>query len=461
MSRDAAHVPPSARGTYPLREGNAVRALVDGEPAFRRICEALEQARHSAWLTVAFIEPDAPMPDGRGSLFDVLDRAARRGLDVRALFWRDPRPVGTEPGWTHFGGGEEERAWLRERDSRFLARWDRLDGGFCHHQKSFIVDAGEASEVAFVGGTNPTRQSLSAPGYPARPEGNAHDVYLELCGPSAADVHHNFAQRWNEASDRDREDGSWPDPGSAGDLEYPRFLPPAAGRVPVQITRTVAAGRYRREVPAIGHKPFPIADGEASALEQYVSAVASAERTLYLENQTIASPIVVDEIERALVRGVQVAFLVPGRAHPAFAAARRTPRFAAFFAKLASLGRFEGFTLAAIAASRGDGRYDEVSVHAKVAIVDDAWATVGSTNVAERSFRHDTELNASFWHAPTARALREALFENALARPVADLSERDAFALYRETALANRDRRTLWQELQGLAYAIDPADYGA
>ena len=27
-------------GSYPLRAGNVVRPLIDGEPAFRRICEA-------------------------------------------------------------------------------------------------------------------------------------------------------------------------------------------------------------------------------------------------------------------------------------------------------------------------------------------------------------------------------------------------------------------------------------
>lgn len=461
MSRDAAHVPPAARASYPLREGNAVRPLIDGAPAFRRICEAVESARSSVWVTVAFVERDLPLSGGGGSLFDVLDRAAGRGLDARALFWREPRLREFEPGSTHFGGDAEDLGFLRRRRARFQARWDRLENGFCQHQNSWIVDAGEPSEIAFVGGINLTASSMSEPGYARREAGNVHDVYLELRGPAATDVHHNFAQRWNEASERDRDDGAWPGRGGTTDLELPRFLSPAAGDVPVQISRTVAKGRYSVETPPPGHKPFPIAHGEESALEQYVSAVAAAERTIYFENQAIGSPIIVDELERALVRGVQVIFLVPGNAHPAFAAARRSPRAAPFFAKLASLGRFDNFTLAAIAATRDAGLYDEVYVHAKVAIVDDAWATVGSTNVAERSFRHDTELNASFWHAASAKSLRERLFENVLGRSVADLDEAGAFALYRETALANRDRRILWQPLDGFAYALDPAHYGA
>ncbi|MBW7456605.1 hypothetical protein K0U00_21440, partial [Paenibacillus sepulcri] len=84
-------IPFIATGSYPLRNGNMIRPLVDSGPAFRRICEAVEAARHSVWLTVTFMAPDFQMPDGRGSLFDVLDRAAARGLDVRVIFWR-PNP---------------------------------------------------------------------------------------------------------------------------------------------------------------------------------------------------------------------------------------------------------------------------------------------------------------------------------------------------------------------------------
>ena len=83
-------IPPARTGSYPLRAGNRVRPLIDGEPAFRRICEAVEAARHRVWVTIAFVDHDAQLPDGRGTAFDVLDRAAARGLDVRVLFWREP-----------------------------------------------------------------------------------------------------------------------------------------------------------------------------------------------------------------------------------------------------------------------------------------------------------------------------------------------------------------------------------
>ena len=45
MIRDARHVPVARGGAYPLRPANAVRPLIDGEPAFRRIC-------HAGWVSM-------------------------------------------------------------------------------------------------------------------------------------------------------------------------------------------------------------------------------------------------------------------------------------------------------------------------------------------------------------------------------------------------------------------------
>src|SRR5439155_4189770 len=67
-------VPFARGGAYPPRPGNAARPLVDGEPAFRRIAAAVESARASVWVTVAFVERDLVLPGARGTLFDLLDR---------------------------------------------------------------------------------------------------------------------------------------------------------------------------------------------------------------------------------------------------------------------------------------------------------------------------------------------------------------------------------------------------
>jgi len=456
--RDGAHIPFATQASYPLRGGNAVRPLVDGEPAFRRICEAVDAARASVWVTVAFLEPGFRMPDGR-SFFDVLDGAAARGLDARVIFWRSPVLLERESD-THFFGTEEDRRWLAERGARFWARWDRLPRHFCHHQKSWLVDAGTTGEVAFVGGINLDVASVAVPGHTSRAEGNVHDVYLELRGPALTDVYHNFVQRWNGASERERPDGAWPASSRTDDLPFPARVSRSVGSVPVQITRTVRRETYSDATPTPGGVGYDIARGEHSILEQYLAALDAARSTIYFEDQAIASPRVIERIDAAARRGVDVVFLAPGNAHPEFAAARRDPKRRALFEPLDALGRHANFTLAAIASHDGPRAYHDVYVHAKILLVDDAWATIGSTNVADRSFFGDTELNASFWDADAVRRLRATLLAEHLGRDTSVLDDRAALALFREVARENRARRERGDVLDGLAFEIDPARYG-
>jgi phosphatidylserine/phosphatidylglycerophosphate/cardiolipin synthase-like enzyme len=155
-----------------------------------------------------------------------------------------------------------------------------------------------------------------------------------------------------------------------------------------------------------------------------------------------------------------VVFLVPANAHPAFVAARKDPAFAEFFEPLHALGRYEHFCLAGIASHAGPGRYHDVFVHAKIALVDDAWATIGSTNVADRSFAGHTELNASFWHGPTVRALRIELLCEHLGVDTAHIDDAAALRIYRDAARKNAALRARGEPLAGMAFEIDPARYG-
>ena len=460
MQRDAAYIGFVDSGSYPIRAGNEVQPLVDGDPAFRRICEAVEKARHSVWVTIAFHYESFEMPGGHGSLFDVLDRAAARGLDVRALFWRHRDLVRRRPGM-HFAGTQEDLAFLRRRGSRFLARWDQAHGPYCQHQKSWLIDAGQPLEIAFVGGINLNPRSVVVPGHPVREGGNTHDVYVAVRGPSASDVHHNFVQRWNEASDRDEPDGLWPDATSQGSVSFPVKPSPEAGDVCVQIQRTVRRGRYRDGTAAPGTNAFAIENGEYSIVDQYKRAISAARSTIYIEDQAIGSAEIVDGLHQALSRGIDVTVLVPIDVSEEMAAAFALPESAAFFESLGALGRHEHFLLAGIAANAGPGAYQNVYVHAKIALIDDAWATIGSANIGNRSFYGDTELNASFWHAPTVRGLRRALLEEHLARDTQGLDDRAAQAMYRQIARANAAHRLAGRPLEGLAIALDPSTYGA
>src|SRR6185437_16454889 len=89
-------IPFVSTGTYPVRTGNTLRPLIDGTAAFGRICAAIEASTSSIWLTVTFLWAEFEMPDGKGTLFDVLDKAAKRNVDVRIIFWR---PDHTTAAW--------------------------------------------------------------------------------------------------------------------------------------------------------------------------------------------------------------------------------------------------------------------------------------------------------------------------------------------------------------------------
>ncbi len=458
MKNDNDYIPFANSGSYPMRSGNIVQPLVDGEPAFRRICEAVEAANKSVWVTVAFIEQQAIMPDNRGNFFDVIDQAKARGLDVRVIFWRWFERMELNPG-DHFPGSEENRNWLKERGSKFLARWDQVTDKYCQHQKSWLIDAGEESEIAFVGGINIGSDSIVPPGHPISQTGNTHDVYVEMRGPAATDVHHNFVQRWNEASDREKPDGCWPDVTCNNNLEFPKFSTQQRGEVNVQIQRTVRRGCYTDTTPTPGGESFEIAKGEYSILEQYVSAIDAAKQTIYIEDQGIGSPQIVEHLQLAIERGVEVVFLVPADPNELMVLARKNPKTQPFFDSLAMLGKSDNFTLAGIASNNGNGKYQDIYVHAKIALIDDVWCTIGSANIGNRSFYGDTELNASFWHQPTVHALRCELLREHLCRETSKLDDRAALRLYRDIALKNASRRKRGEPLEGLAFTLDPATY--
>jgi cardiolipin synthase A/B len=444
-------VPPAIAGSYPVRSGNLVRPLIDGVPAFRRIGEAIEAARHSVWLTVAFFAPDFAFPDGAGSLLDVLDRAIARGLDVRILFWR-PNPESSGYGHT-FPGSPANRDMLRARGSTFLARWDRAHAAFCQHQKTWLIDAGQTTETVFVGGINLTDQALGTPGH--RQRLGRHDLYLEVTGPSATDVHHNFVQRWNEASERDQADGVWGHD-VASSLAFPSRASEPKGTSLVQIQRMVHPGRYTDSHATPGGQPYEISFGERSVLEQYERAIEAANSTIYIENQALPIPRIALRLEDALKRGVDVVLLVPANPEDHVKAARLDPARTAVFDRIQALGRYENFTLAGIAVPGGPGVRNAIYVHAKIMLVDDVWATIGSCNLHANSLTGHTEMNAAIWDPGVVRGLRCHLLAEHLDQDTASLDDRAAFRLYRRVADRNRRGVDSWQ---GLAFTLTPADY--
>lgn len=414
-------IPFVGAGEYPVRAGNAVRLLVDGVPAFRRICDAIDTAQHSVWVTVAFMWSSFEMPDARGTALDVLDRAAARGVDVRVVFWR-PEPEMDQHRRNAFWGSPDHIALLDQHRSGIKIRWDRARAGFCQHQKVWLIDAGGDSETAFVGGMNLNPHSVVVPGHGGAHEN--HDAYLDVCGPTVVDAHHNFVERWNHATDRLAEHGAW-GAGSETDLTVPRHTPRPRGKTVAQIQRANFA--------------------------QYCAAIDAARRTIYIENQYLETVEIITRLEAALRRGVDVIVLVPAE-----------PTGASVLSARAALGRYENFTLAAIAGLSLGGERLPVYVHDKLMLVDDEWATVGSCNLHRYSFFGNSEMNVAFSDPEAVRTMRVQLFDEHLAADTYQMDDRAALRLFRQIAIENRKRAdrgdAAWR---GLAFALDVEKYGS
>lgn len=449
-------IPAIESGSYPVRPGNRAQLWIDGIPAFGRICAAIEAATSRVWVTVTFMWAAFEMPGGRGTALDVLDRAAARGVDVRVLFWR---PDDAMEHWKRnaFWGSDEQIQQLESRGSGIRIRWDRAAPGFCQHQKSWLIDDGNGGEIAFVGGINLNPHSVVAPGHSGEEQQN-HDLYVEIAGLATVDIHHNFVQRWNEASERLVPQGHWGE-GSETDLPFPTRLPRPQGDARIQIQRTIHAGCYTDSTATPEGLPFAITSGERSIFDQYIAAIDAAERTIYLENQYVTVPEIVDSLHRALQRGVEVLLLLPAEPDTYFRTVIEEQP--AFHEAWMALGEYKNFILAGIAGLGTDSQRKPVYVHSKMMLVDDLWATVGSCNLHRYSLLGNGEMNTAIWSPESVKEFRCALFQEHLGRDTSGMDDRAAFHLAREVAQGNRVRFEAGDPgWQGLMFALDLGRYG-
>jgi phosphatidylserine/phosphatidylglycerophosphate/cardiolipin synthase-like enzyme len=371
-----------AAGDPPPRPGCRMEVLVDGAAALPAIAEAIRAARShvhiTGWHVAAhFALERCPETVALGPL---LAEVAQR-IPVRVMVWAGaPVPV-------FHPTRKEVRAELDRlvRLTRIQAQPDpREHPVHCHHEKTVVVD----DEVAFVGGIDMTDQAgdrFDTSEHPARRKLGWHDVGTRVEGPVVADVAAHFAMRWRELT---RET-----------LPPPVVPAPIDGDATstVQVVRTVSEDMYE----SVPHGDFRI-------LESYIRAIRAARRLIYLENQFLWSPEIVEELVAKLrdppAPDFRVVVLLPANANNGQDDTK---------GQLALLVEADGGHdrfLAATIRSRTRDRDDPLYVHAKVGIVDDRWLTVGSANLNSHSLLNDTEMNVVTDDATLARATRERLW---------------------------------------------------
>ena len=203
--------------------------------------------------------------------------------------------------------------------------------------------------------------------------------------------------------------------------------------------------------------PFDIASGEQSNFHQYCAAINAARRSIYIENQYVDVPKIVDCLRHALKRGVEVVLLMPAKPDVSsqVPAERR-----AFLKARTTLGAYPNFMLAGIAGINAEGHRTPVYVHAKLMLVDDEWATAGSCNLHHFSFFGNGEMNVAFSEANIVRAFRCELLREHLNQDTFGLDDRTALHLFRKIARENRRKFEAGEHTwQGLAFELDLATY--
>jgi phosphatidylserine/phosphatidylglycerophosphate/cardiolipin synthase-like enzyme len=381
--------------------GNRVDVLVHGANYFAalRSCVEVLDVGDTVLFTDWRGDPDERLDDSGTTVGSLLRTAAQRGVAVNGLVWRSH--------WDKLAFSAEENRRLGseiEKAGGCCLLDMRVRVGGSHHQKFVVARHGNnvSADVAFVGGIDlchsrrddarhlgdPQRQPMAAV-YGERPPW--HDVQLMLHGPVVGDVEFVFRERWDDPQPLSR--APWrrvADWLRREDVKARRLPaqapdPPVAGGQSVQLLRTYADRHYG----------YPFApDGERSLASGMRKALSRARSLVYIEDQYLWSRDTVSVIAAAL------------RANSRLRVIAVVPRFFDQDGKLSrppnDVGRMESVKLLRAAGGERFAVYDienadavPIYVHAKVCIVDDVWACVGSANVNRRSWSHDSELSCA------------------------------------------------------------------
>lgn len=382
--------------------GNHAEPLIHGASYFDRLVREVQRLGPGDHLffTDWRGDPEQLMrPDGP-TVSELFCAAARRGVVVKGLMWR-----------SHLDklqySEEENRnlsAAIADAGGEVLLD-QRVRRGGSHHQKLVVLrrPGHPDQDIAFAGGIDlcHSRRDDDRHRGDAQPVGMSarygdrppwHDVQLALRGPVVGALDTLFRERWTDPTPldshnplaylRDRLRGA---DLSAGPLPEQPPDPPPAGPHRVQVLRTYPAIR-----PPYDFAPL----GERTVARGYTKAVRRARRLIYLEDQYLWSTEVADLFARALADNPELHLIAVVPRHPDVDGRLALPPNV--------VGREQALSLCRRTAADRVHVFDvenhhdvPVYVHAKVCVVDDVWASVGSDNFNRRSWTHDSELSCA------------------------------------------------------------------
>ena len=239
------------------------------------------------------------------------------------------------------------------------------------HRKLLIIDG----QTAFVGGVNISSVYSSGSFGRRSPEKSKsgkdetpwRDTHLHMSGPVVSEFQKLFIATWNEQQGES--------------LAFKNYFP-----------QLVNQGND--VVRAIGSSP------EEPYSQIYVtllSAINSAETQIFLTNAYfVPDPQLLAALKDAVGRGVDVRLLLP----------EKTDSVMVFYASRSYYDEL-------LSANVKIYQKQDALLHAKTAVVDGVWSTIGSTNLDWRSFTNNQEINAVVLGQGFGEQMR-ALFEKDL-----------------------------------------------
>lgn len=349
----------------PLRSGHRLDLLEGSGELFPALIAAIDASVHEVWLeTYLFDFTSASI-----AVAHALERAAQRGVFVRVVvdgFGTPTLPVSWRDRLQRVGVDWQVYAPVGSLGVLWPGSWRRL------HRKLCVVD----SEVAFCGGINilddlhdPDHGHLLAPRL---------DFAVRIRGPLVAQVRHTIRQVWQ----RLRAVHSL-DPQALAEVLLPHRsqassdAPASAGSVRVALMLRDNLG-YRSHIE-----------------RAYLRAIGRAQQDIVIANAYfVPGRRLRQALERAARRGVRVTLLLQGR-------------YEYFMQYYASRPVYGSLLRAGVSIHE----YSPSFLHAKVAVIDGRWATVGSSNLDPLSLLLAREANVVVEDEAFAVQLRTRLMQ--------------------------------------------------
>ena len=383
------------RNCHAVARAARVALLVDSQPYFSALREALLKARRSILIVgwdfdgAMKLEPDRRDEELRELLVALIRE--RPELEIRILVWglsvvwgpsTEYTPV-ISAGWHELPG--------------IVYRYDTEHPvGASHHQKVVCID----DALAFVGGIDLTSQRWDTAEHAAdhplridrlgRSYRPVHDLEIAVDGEAARAVAETVRERWRRAFGEDI---------PAGDPEsdpWPDGLPADLLDIDVAVARTL---------PACDR------GGQACEIaELNLDAIAAARRWLYIETQYLTADAIGEALRARLDEpdGPEIVVVMRRRNDgwiEHFAMGSNRDRLVRRLAKSPGAARLRCYYAASPAEG---GSEQEIDVHSKAMVVDDRFVRIGSSNLNNRSLGLDSECDLAV-EARTAEQRRAVL----------------------------------------------------